>query len=184
MAVEPPTDPTDTLANFLEFVNEHDLAGVMRQFDNVDPQVGITNYGPQFKGFAQVQMLWRQIFHAFTKFSFDEQPLNVRLSSPPASPYPMISTQVYFTGQHAGAWFAKGTKWYSPPLSDIYPDGSCLMSLDACAIFTFNLPGAPAPNANKITQLALYFDRYLMAQQLNIPAQQLNIPKGSGSTGG
>jgi hypothetical protein len=163
-----PIDPDQVLDNFLYYVstpdsvtNKPDLKQVMALFDTT-PKVGITNYGPQYNDFGQVKMLWRQIFFAFTDFSFEEQQFNVRLSNP-AAPPPMISTQVSITGQHTGAWFAKGTKWYSPPLSDIIPDSSRMMNLDACAVFTFT------PAGTHIKQLSLYFDRYLMSQHLTLP---------------
>jgi hypothetical protein len=70
----PPGNPEQTLENFLYYVNPHNinLAELMNQFDP-SAKVGITSYGPQFNGVSQIQMLFRQLFFAFTNLSFTQQ---------------------------------------------------------------------------------------------------------------
>jgi len=156
-----PANPNETtLNNFISAMHQqpripNGLNSVMATFAR-KATVGITNYGPQFAGFAEIQKLFRQLFFAFPDLHFAEQPSNERLFSTDKT---MIATQVILAGSHQGVWFAKGTPYYSPPLSNIVPDASRMMNLDACAVFTFD-------DAHKIIQLAIYFDRYLMAQQL------------------
>lgn len=42
------------------------------------------------------------------------------------------------------------------------------MHVDACAVVFFD-------GNDKITQLSLYFDRYLLSQQLTLPQRQLTL---------
>ena len=156
----PAANPNETTLNrFIAAVNEHpksltSLNEVMATFAP-NARVGITHYGPQFVGFGEVQRLFRQLFFSFPDLTFTEQPNNKRLFSADET---TIGTQVILAGSHKGVWFAKGTPYYSPPLSNIAPDATRMMHLDACAVFIFD--------NKKIYQLAIYFDRYLMAQHL------------------
>jgi hypothetical protein len=148
------------LNKFLAAVNEHpktlktlhDVMGTLAH----NSRVGVTNYGPQFVGHAEVQKLFRQLFFSFPDITLTEQPGSPRLFSGDKT---TIGIQAVLAGSHQGVWFAKGTPYYSPPLSNIAPDATRMMHLDACAVFTFD-------KEHKIFHIAIYFDRYLMAQHL------------------
>jgi hypothetical protein len=157
---------------FITALNNADLTTLMGTFSqsnpNTTPRVGITSYGPQFVGFTAVQRLFRQLFITFSRVTLTEQgPID--LANPTAnwlfnaagSPIPQIGIQMNLSGVQVAAWFAAGTPYYSPPLSTIVPDSTRAMDLDVSVIFSFD-----AANYNKISQVSLYFDRYLMSQQL------------------
>jgi hypothetical protein len=165
---KPKNTPDDCLVAFLGAMNEEtqktskSLTDVMANF-RTDSRVGITSYGPQFIGYSEVQKLFRQLFFAFPDLTFNEQQGNTRLRSQDSM---MIGTQVNLAGTHEGVWFAKGTPYFSPPLSTITPDATRMMNLDACAVFTFKTAIDVDVTVYYIYQLAIYFDRYLMSQQL------------------
>ena len=160
------TNP-DTVSFFCDALSRSDLQSLMVCFSqgnpNNTPRVGITNYGPQFVGYNAVQRLFRQLFSSFQRLKLTEQgpvdpqdPTGNWLFSADGS---QIGIQMSFSGLQVGSWFAAGTPYYSPPLSNIVPDSTRAMDLDASVIFSFD-------SACRIAQLAIYFDRYLMSQQL------------------
>jgi hypothetical protein len=166
--VDPPTTEDETVTNFfLVFTpptigtpNQYykDLTDLMRVvFSSPNCSVGITNYGPQFQGASDVRTLFRQIFVAFNNLVFTE--VAPRYYYRPPNQPAGIAVQTQLFGTQNTSWFPRGSAHYSPPISNITPDGNQSMTIDACAVFSF------AANY-KITQLALYFDRYSMAQQL------------------
>jgi hypothetical protein len=63
------------------------------------------------------------------------------------------------TGKHQKPWFPFGHDAYSKPLSDTEPDKTQFAFVPACAVFTFD-------NAQKISNLAIYMDRWQMAVDL------------------
>jgi hypothetical protein len=128
----------------------------------VNPMVGITSYGPQFIGYSAVQRLFRQLIATFNPLQLTPQGPNTQwLFNSDSS---VIGVQVTLTGLHVGSWFAANTPYFSPPLSNIVPDKTRSLDLDACAVFYFD-------NATHlIKQISIYFDRYLMQQQLTLPS--------------
>jgi hypothetical protein len=151
-----PPNVTDLL-QFLVCFNAESLSGVMGTL-TTNPKVGITSYGPQYVGYAAVQRMFRQLFSAFQNLQLTPQgPTTDWLSNSDGS---VMGVQVNLSGQQIGSWFAKNSPYYSPPVSDIVPDGRHSIDLDACAIFYFD------NNQNLIQQISIYFDRYLMQQQL------------------
>ena len=162
-----------TILAFLDYLNiQRDLTKLMGTFSTLNnpaayPRVGITSYGPQFIGYTAVQRLFRQLFNSFDPIALTPQgpsdpqnPGSNWLFNSPNAPVPEIGIQMNFSGVQIGSWFAAGTPYYSPPLSNILPNSTRAMDLDASVIFYFD------KNSNNITQCAIYFDRYLMSQQL------------------
>jgi hypothetical protein len=162
-----------TVLEFFYYLNKRDLQDLMGTFSTVNnaasyPRVGITSYGPQFIGYTAVQRLFRQLISSFNPIALTPQgpPYDPQdtgstwLFNSPNASIPVVGVQVNFSGSQVGSWFAEGTPYYSPPLSNIVPNGNRAMDLDACAIFSFD------PENNDISQASIYFDRYLMSQQL------------------
>jgi hypothetical protein len=130
------------------------------------PAVGITDHGPQFYGAGEVRLLFQTFFTAFP----DAQILPQLSPGVPSKrlysqDQTMIGIQTILAGTQKDLWFQHRSTalglpdHYSPPLSDIEPDGSHKMQLPAAAAFNFDAN-------SKISQLSLYFDRYLMNSQL------------------
>jgi hypothetical protein len=163
----------DTLAEYFRVLNDassgtgvyHDVDHLMKRVfcpDNTSkkiPSVGITDHGPQFIGAPHVKTLFTQLFTTFPNLSLDPEPNAPYLYSPSNYPTLTIAIQTTLRGTHDKEWFPKGDPHYSPPLSDIHPDRLHLMSIPACAVFSFDA------NA-KVTHLAIYLDRYRMMRQL------------------
>jgi hypothetical protein len=157
-----------TVLAFLNAFSIEQVDPVMAYFLNTSPntipRIGITSYGPQFIGYSAVQRLFRQLFSSFQNLKMTQQgpvdPQNPTKNWLFNSDASMIGIQVIFSGLQVGSWFAAGTPYYSPPLSNIVPDSNHTLDLDASVIFTMD-------NASsKIVQISIYFDRYLMSQQL------------------
>src|ERR1700749_2397551 len=62
----------DAVNDFLTAFNAHDIQKIMNTF-NDSPLVGITSYGPQFRGYADVQRLFRQLIASFQSLSLIQQ---------------------------------------------------------------------------------------------------------------
>ena len=132
------------------------------------PWVGISKYGPQFQGAPAVRQLFQQLFVTFPDGSLAEvAPRFYYPLGAAAAAVTGIAVQTTLSGTHKALWFQTPPA-YSPPLSNITPDGLHSMSVDACAVVFFD-------GNHKITQLSLYFDRYSLSQQLTLPQHQLTL---------
>lgn len=164
--------PDETLTDFLKVLNNvlsptiyHNVNYLMdKVFCGDDPQnkipsVGITDHGPQFIGQQQVSDLFQQLFRSFPDLALTPLPGAPRLYSPGDYLPKTIGIQVTLTGTHLERWFQRPNPHFSPPLSDIHPDKLQFMSVPACAVFSFDDDGC-------LMHLAIYLDRYRMAQQL------------------
>lgn len=121
------------------------------------PWVGIANYGPQFVGVDAIRTLFSQIFFVtFPDVQFQPISNTYRLYSSQGPD--TIAIQAMLSGTQVGFWFQHPSLGFSPPISGITPSGK-KMNVAACAVFTFN-------NGHRVSQLSIYFDRYLMSQQL------------------
>lgn len=160
------------IVGFYTALQQPNLQALMSFFDTtqnlaVYPQVGITSYGPQFIGYNAVQRLFRQLYSSFQRIVLLPQ----GIIDPTGAAWlynsnsSQIGIQMSLSGLQVGSWFAAGTPYYSPPLSGILPDSTRSMDLDASVIFTMN------NNNSLIVQIAMYFDRYLMSQQLATAAK-------------
>jgi hypothetical protein len=173
-----------TLDNFLKVLNDstsphyQDLNYLMQQVfcpsgnptttypAGSIPACGITDHGPQFIGEAAVRKLFQTIFTAFPDFR--STPV-VASGDPSKRMYShdqtMIAIQTTITGTQQGLWFQDKVGsgghpgHYSPPISDIQPDGTHKMDLPVANVMTFD-------DSGKIIQLSMYFDRYRMKIQL------------------
>jgi hypothetical protein len=130
------------------------------------PACGITDHGPQFIGEAAVRKLFQTIFTAFPDFrSTPEVAPGVPSKRMYSHDHTMITIQTTITGTQHGLWFQDKVGpsghpgHYSPPISDIQPDGTHKMDLPVANVMTFDASG-------KIVQLSMYFDRYRMKNQL------------------
>lgn len=168
--------PDRTLDDFLKGLNDsdfphhHDVDWLMGSVFCPDnkaanqkerlPTVGITDHGPNFYGEADVAGLWKQVFTTWHDFALTPIAGSPRLYSPESqSGAPRkIAIQTWLTGTHHENWFGVGHPHHSPPLSDIEATGK-RTNLPACAVFTFDGSG-------RIVHMAIYLDRYRMAQQL------------------
>lgn len=168
--------PDTTLDDFLEVMNDsgsphyHDVNWLMGSVFCPDnnaanpkdrlPTVGITDHGPNFYGQADVTDLWKQVFTTWPDFALTPVAGCPRLYSPDSgSGAPRkIAIQAWLTGTQQGNWFPAGHAHYSPPLSDIKAKQK-KTNLPACAVFTFDAN-------DRIAHMAIYLDRYRMAQQL------------------
>ena len=163
--------PDATLSDFLNVLNlpsspstYHNVNYLMSDvFCAGDPQnkipcVGITDHGPQFTGVQQVSTLFSQLFTTFPDMALLPLTGAPRLYSPEDYRPRTIGLQTTLTGTHLDRWFTHG-RHYSPPLSDIHPDGLHLMSIPACAVFSFDDDGM-------LMHMAIYLDRYRMMRQL------------------
>lgn len=144
------------------FANYHDVNYLTNQLFCADdpprkaPGVGITDYGPQFVGKAEVVVLFGQLFKSFPDLELTEARGAPRLYSKDGN---TIGFQCTLSGAHAEEWFPRGNKYFSPPLSGIHPDKHHVMKVPTCAVFTFDAN-------NRICRLAIYLDRYRMMRQL------------------
>jgi hypothetical protein len=136
---------------------------------NQIPWVGITNYGPQFQTAAKVHKLFVQLFTTFPDVALKPVYGAPRLYSPDGYAPFTIGIQTIFEGTQMAPWFPKGDTdgYYSPPLSDITPDRNHVTKLAACAVFSFD-------GQNRISQLAIYLDRYKLKTQLT-PAASVEV---------
>jgi hypothetical protein len=128
----PPINPIPAniinLFNFLIYFNAGDLTDLLKTLTS-NPSVGITSYGPQFIGYSAVQRLFRQLFSTFKPLKLTPQGANPDwLFNADSS---IIGVQMNLSGLQVGTWFASGTPYYSPPLSNIVPDGMRSIDLDA-----------------------------------------------------
>jgi hypothetical protein len=130
------------------------------------PAVGITNHGPQFYGADQVRLMFDTLFTVFPNFQSTPQlSPNVAAKRLYSHDQTMIGIQTTLTGTQKAKWFqhtiavAGKPDHYSPPISDIEPDGTRSITLPVANVMTFDENG-------KIVQLSMYFDRYLMNSQL------------------
>lgn len=140
------------------------------------PAIGITNHGPHgakepyFLGQAEIQDLWKQFYTSFPDFYF--QPANIILPGSPGgvqapvfssnNPVPMRSVQCDLKGTFKADWYQHPHPHQSPPLSTLHPKpgGPYLkVSIAACAVFSYD-------NANLITRLWIYMDRYKLQTDL------------------
>ena len=166
-----------TLDNFLKVLNDptsaqyQDLNYLMQQVfspggNPTIPACGITDHGPQFIGQAAVRKLFQTIFTAFPDFRSSPVVANgVPSKRMYSNDQTMIALQTTITGTQQGLWFQDKVGpgghpgHYSPPISDIQPDGTHKMDLPVANVMTFDDNG-------KIVQLSMYFDRYRMKTQL------------------
>ena len=131
---------------------------------NALPCVAITEHGhqqgPGFFGAAEVSRLFTQLFTSFPDVALT--PISgLRLYSPKDYVPHTIAVQADIKGSYHVKWFPKvnpvGTpSHYSPPLSDLNPAAHSpykTVSIPAAAVFEFD-------NTNRVTQLAIYMDRY------------------------
>ena len=141
------------------------------------PAIGITNHGPYgpkepyFLGQADIQDLWKQFYISFPD-DFYFQPANIVLPGSPGgvrapvfssnAPVPMRAVQCDLKGTFKSDWYQTPHPHTSPPLSTIHPKPGgpyFNVSIAACAAFSYD-------NANQITRLWIYMDRYKLQTDL------------------
>jgi hypothetical protein len=141
------------------------------------PACGITDHGPQFIGDTEVRLLFQTIFTAFPDFrSLPQVAPGVPSKRMYSQDQTMIAIQTTISGTQKARWFqdkfGPGGRpgHYSPPISDIQPDGKHAMQLPVANVMIFDTNG-------KIVQLSMYFDRYLMNIQLKtaLPVAQADV---------
>ncbi|HEY1943862.1 MAG TPA: hypothetical protein VGH40_17260 [Roseiarcus sp.] len=132
------------------------------------PSVGITEHGPQYVGKAHVAELFQQLFTTFPDLTLTPLAGAPWLESPGGDSPRTVGVQAVLAGRHHAKWFPQGHQFYSPPLSNIHPDKVHTMKVPAFAVFTLD-------GEDRISQLALYLDRYRMMQQLT-PSDAKNAP--------
>ena len=160
----------DTVRSFFALVGtggSQNVPSIVVQFvpDNPRPpgpaNVGLTTgnpvtAGPQFQGQAGVTDLFTTLRNTFTSYAFDYAP-------DPHTPClmvgnNMIAVEMMVTlGELQNSWNPTTVR-PSPPLSIIGPNTRPTSSLPACGVFTMD------PASTKIINLALYFDRWKLAQ--------------------
>lgn len=135
------------------------------------PQVGITSHGPNFFGQDDILVLFNKLFTSFPDdLTFAEYPntTTARLFARDAYTPPTVSVRGFLKGTLKAPWFQKTNQadinsHYSKPLSDIPPVPGNFQALQGkgipvSAVFIF---GDPNPNnANLVSHLSLYLDRY------------------------
>jgi hypothetical protein len=140
------------------------------------PCVAITEHGhlqgPGFFGVADVTRLFTQLFTSFPDVALT--PISgLRLYSPQGYVPNTIAVQADLIGSYQVKWFPKlnpvGTpSHYSPPLSDLNPAPNPpykKVSIPAAAVFEFD--------NNRVTQLAIYMDRYHFVPSLSLSAMHV-----------
>jgi hypothetical protein len=172
-----------TLNDFLNYFNAHDLNNVMAQFcANVPntpplpgfsaPALGITDHGPAFFGQTDVRSLFSQLFQSFlnmqwTQYTPRGAAAPVWLYSKQGVAPSEIGIQMTVTGTWQSPWFDNASGHASQPLSQL-AQGTGLplgrrrgdnSGLPAFAVFIFN-------NQYLIQQLQIYTDRYAMMQSI------------------
>jgi hypothetical protein len=136
------------------------------------PCVAITEHGhlqgPGFFGVADVTRLFTQLFTSFPDVALT--PISgLRLYSPQGYAPNTIAVQADLIGSYQVKWFPKihppsVPGHYSPPLSDLNPAPNPpykKASIPAAAVFEFD-------NNNRVTQLAIYMDRYRFVPNLSL----------------
>jgi hypothetical protein len=145
----------------------------------VTPSVGIgantqDPLGSAFRGNTQITALFTELLSSFPQLTFMPYPT-------PASPLfcvaqtdpnTIVVPAQLITGPHMARWFPPDAppkrRFYSKPLSDLVPATAAsgnyqTSTVPVCAVFTFDTIAA---NQFKIFNLALYLDRWKMAQDL------------------
>lgn len=118
------------------------------------PNVGLTTGGPQFTGQNNIGVLFTHLFQCFPNVVF--APAN-GLQLDDGNTIAIEAT--LSTGMQRQRWAPGGNP--SAPISTVIPDGHHQsQNLPVCAVFTFD------SNSSLIQNLALYFDRWKMAQDL------------------
>lgn len=143
---------------------------------NALPCVAITEHGhaqgPAFYGAAEVVDLFTHLFTSFPDLALTPRS-DLRLYSPYTQPaYSQITVGVQSTlvGTFEKRWYPTTDPHYSAPLSDLKPaagttaDPFKVATVPAVAVFTF---GDPVHFPTRVTQLAMYLDRYHFVQTLN-----------------
>jgi hypothetical protein len=115
--------------------------------------------GPQFVGVSDVTACFNQIITSFPKAKFTTLPKGNPVYLQDENQTQVAVPAVLNTGTQQAPWFQAGSKGYSKPLSDIQPDTNQQSIVPACTIFTFD-------NSNRITNLAIFMDRWQMAVDL------------------
>jgi hypothetical protein len=143
---------------------------------NALPCVAVTEHGhaqgPAFYGAAEVINLFTQLFKSFPDVALTPVS-DLRLYSPytqPAYSPITIGVQSTLVGTFKVKWFPLGDPHYSSPLSDLKPaagtaaDPFKVATIPAVAVLTF---GDPTNFPTRVTQLAIYTDRYHFVQTLH-----------------
>jgi len=170
------SNPNDgTIDNFLTFFDPANAsygqsANLVHLFspDNPGPPavVGITNHadpqqalGPVFTGQAAIQNLFQTVFGTFNPFKLDSWPPRTYSTDQQST-----ALRVAVTAKQVGLWFQQPDPAHSLPLSALSPvpqpfGGPNQSLLPACLFFSFD-------NNHKISQLAIYMDRYRLMREL------------------
>ena len=163
------TPPANTNPNYLN------LTYLMSLFfqpmgSTTAPNVGIASAAgsPQFTGAVAVRQLFNRLFMSFpnivygpvtgTPYCYSSLDNGVTIEGNTITVQTLLTT-----GVMAERWFPASHKAYSKPLSDIDLDPKAAANSQnrpACAVFSFD------PTSNRISNLAIYFDRWQMAVDL------------------
>ncbi len=152
---------TDTIDTFRQLVSAgvNNVTKIKALFVPDDPgqggppNVGLTTGGPQFNTQDMIGSLFTALFTSFPNLVL-RYPTAVR----PADGNTVVVEAVLTTGAHVADWAPNGGG--SPPISNIHHAGRSSVDLPVCAVFLFY------PASSKIQNLALYFDRWRLAQDL------------------
>jgi len=131
------------------------------------PNIGLTTGGPQFKYQSGIADLFNTLDKTFSSWVFDpasNPPLQMTSGS-------RVAVEATLTlGSVMNTW-APTTVPATPPLSVIEPAQGNGSKLPVCAVFTMD------PNTTRIMNLALYFDRWKLGQDLWDKAHPAHIDK-------
>jgi hypothetical protein len=123
------------------------------------PNIGLTTGGPQFLGQDGIDDLFTTLSNTFSQYGFDPASGPNTVPQPLAGANKIAVEAILTTGHVQKKWHPHHVK-ATPPLSKIEPAGGDNTQLPVCAVFTMDDDG----NLYRIINLALYFDRWKLAQ--------------------
>jgi len=145
------------------FVGDNDAAG--------PPNIGLTTgnkktAGPQFNKVVGIMDLFSTLQNSFSQYALDTAPDGNPNTAQLMTGGNMISAEAMLTTGNWKSHWAPTTVAPSPPLSlidgsDEGGGGGKPTKIPVCAVFTMDDPGS-----DKIINLALYFDRWKLANDM------------------
>jgi hypothetical protein len=166
----------DTVNSFFTLVEtggSQDIPSILKLFVDDNPQppgppnVGLTSRGPHFQGQTKIDDLFTTLNNTFGKWAFDPA------ANPPVqlTNGNMIAVEMTVNAKDVKNSWYPNTVDPTPPLSKIPQTHNTKTSLPVCAVFTMD------PQSTKIINLALYFDRWKLGQDLWDKAHPPHIDK-------
>jgi hypothetical protein len=135
----------------------------------VSPGVGITDHGPAFYGWDDIEIFFRQLFKTFKDMQWHYPPKAIPGAPMMSDGSNTFGFQIDVTGTFENPWFPSTSTHASPPLSQLKKGNHLHLGkkrgnkegVPASAVFTFD-----GSASFLISQIAIYMDRYALMQSI------------------